>query len=102
MNAHRKPAHAKARARLRKLEVLAERGVDGERFAAQQKIARLKARFDFGAPNSEETPDLFQGTFKRSSKAKWIYTFCQGEYDVAKAVKWAIESATGTWDCMTG
>jgi hypothetical protein len=91
---------------LRKLQALAERGVDGEKLAAQRKIERLKARFDFGAPCAEETPDLFQGTFKRSRKAKWIYSFPQAEVDIANAVKWAIESATGIhclyrdWDLL--
>jgi len=80
---------------LRKLQALAERGIDGEKLAAQRKIDRLKARFDFGTPGAAETPNLFQGSFKRSSKAKWIYSFPQGEFDVANAVKWAIESATG-------
>jgi len=80
---------------LRKLQALAERGVDGEKFAAQRKIDRLKARFDFGGPCAEETPDLFQGSFERSSKAKWVYSFAQAEVDLANAVKWAIESATG-------
>jgi hypothetical protein len=80
---------------LRKLEALAERGVEGERLAAQRKIARLKARFDFDAPDPAETPDLFHGTFKRSSKARWICSFPPAEFDVANQVKWAIESATG-------
>jgi len=79
---------------LKKLQALAERGVDGEKFAAQQKIDRLKAKFDFDAPGATETPDLFQGTFKRSSKARWIYSFSHAEFEVANAVKWAIESAT--------
>jgi hypothetical protein len=80
---------------LRKLQALAERGVDGEKLVAQRKIERLKARFDFGAPCAEETPDLFQGTYKRSNQTKWIYSFPQAEVDIANAVKWAIESATG-------
>ena len=80
---------------LRKLQALAERGVDGEKFAAQRKIDRLRARFDFGAPGAAQTPDLFQGTFRRSSKARWIYSFPHAEFEVANAVKWAIESATG-------
>jgi hypothetical protein len=80
---------------LRKLQALAERGVDGEKLAAQRKIDRLKARFDFDAPDAAETPDLFQGTFKRSSKARWIYSFSPAEAEVANAVKWAIERATG-------
>jgi hypothetical protein len=80
---------------LKKLEALAERGVDGEKLAAQRKIARLKARFDFDAPGPAGTPDLFHGTFKRSSKARRLYSFAPAEFDVANAVKWAIESATG-------
>jgi hypothetical protein len=80
---------------LGKLQALAERGVDGEKLAAQRKIQRLKARFDFDTPCAAETPDLFQGSFKRSSKAKWVYSFPAGEIDLANAAKWAIESATG-------
>lgn len=80
---------------LTKLQALAERGIDGEKLAAQRKIDRLRARFDFDAPGAAETLDLFQGTFKQSSKARWIYSFSQAEFDVANAVKWAIESATG-------
>ena len=75
-----KPATTKARAMLRKLQALAERGVDGEKLAAQRKIDRLKARFEFNAPGEAETPDLFQGTFKRSSKARWIYSFSPAEF----------------------
>lgn len=90
-----KPASTKARVVLRKLQALAERGVDGERLVALRKIARLKAKFDFDAPDPAETPDLFHGTFKRSSKAKRIYSFTPAEFDVANQVKWAIETATG-------
>lgn len=79
---------------LNKLQALAERGIDGEKISAQKKIARLKARFDFAAPDLTETPDLFLGSFKRASKARWIYSFGGHEVDVANSVKWAIESAT--------
>lgn len=95
MKSDLKPANTEARAMLRKLEALAERGVDGEKFAAQRKIARLKARFDFAAPGPAETLDLFRGPFKRSSKARCIYSFTPSESDVANQVKWAIETATG-------
>ena len=94
MTANLKPANAKARTLLKKLQALAERGIDGERISAQRKIARLKARFDFSAPDPAETPDLFLGAFKRSSTARWIYSFGGHELDVANSVKWAIESAT--------
>jgi len=90
-----KPASTNARARLKKLEALAARGVDGERPAAQRKIDRLKAKFDFSVPDPAETPDLFQGTFKRSSTARRIWSFGRSEFDVANSVKWAIETATG-------
>jgi len=91
-------ANAKARALLKKLEALAERGIDGERLAAQHKIARLKARLDFNQPDfsqPDETglPNLFSGKFKRSGKARHIYSFRADDFEVANSVKWAIESA---------
>jgi hypothetical protein len=89
-----RPANAKARTLFKKLQALAEQGIDGERISAQNKIARLKARFDFTAPDPSETPDLFSGSFKRSTTARWIYSFGRNEFDVANSVKWAIESVT--------
>jgi hypothetical protein len=94
MKANLKPANSKARALLKKLQALAERGIDGERISAQKKVARLKARLDFTTPDPNETPDLFLGSFQRSTKARWIYSFGRDEFDVANSVKWAIESAT--------
>jgi hypothetical protein len=88
-----KPANSKTRTLLKKLQALADRGIDGEKLSAQKKIARLEARFNFSAPAPEETPDLFLGTFKRSSKARLIYSFGRHEFDMANSVKWAIESA---------
>ena len=90
-----KPANLKARVLLKKLQALAERGIDGEKISAQSKIARLKARFDFAAPDltDNETPDLFSGNFKRSTAARRIYSFSGNDFDVANSVKWAIESA---------
>jgi hypothetical protein len=94
MKATSKPANSKARALLHKLQALAEQGVDGERISARKKIARLKRRFDLTAPDPTETPDLFLGSFKRSTTARRIYSFGRNEFDVANSVKWAIESAT--------
>ena len=94
MKATLKTPSSKARALLNKLQALAERGIDGEKISAQKKIARLKARFDFTAPDPTETPDLFLGSFKQASTARWIYSFGGHEVDVANSVKWAIESAT--------
>ena len=93
MRTHLTPATAKARALLRKLEALAERGIDGEKMSARLKIARLKARFDFSQPAEPGTPDLFSGNFKRSGAARHIYSFGAHEFDMANSVKWAIESA---------
>jgi hypothetical protein len=93
MKTNLKPANSKARALLKKLLALAERGIDGEKASAQRKIRRLKARFDFSAPEPAETPDLFSGSFRRSDTARPIYTFGPNEFEVANAVKWAIESA---------
>jgi hypothetical protein len=94
MQTNLKPANSKARALLKKLQALAEQGIDGEKLSAQKKIARLKTRFDFSGEDLSETPDLFLGSFKRSSKAKLIYSFGNDEFDVANSVKWAIEAAT--------
>ncbi len=94
MQKNLKPANAKARALLGKLMALAERGIDGERQAAQRKLKRLKARFDFSAPDPAETPDLFSGRFKPATKARPIFSFGPDEFEIANSVKWAIESAT--------
>jgi hypothetical protein len=91
MKTNLKPANLKARALLKKLQALAEQGIDGEKISAQHKIARLKARFDFTLPDPAETPDLFLGSFKRSTTARRIYSFGGHEFDVANSVKWAIE-----------
>ncbi len=90
-----KTANAKAWAKLKKLEALAERGVDGERLVAQRKLKQLRARLDFSGAEPAETPDLFQGAFKQSNQARRVYSFSEAEVDVANSVKWAIENATG-------
>jgi hypothetical protein len=90
-----KPATAKAHAILKKLEALAERGVDGEKLVAQRKLERLKAMFNFDAGEMAESTDLFRGNFKRSKKGKRIWSFSHTELDIANAIKWAIESGTG-------
>ena len=69
------PANSKARALLKKLLALAERGIDGVTTSAQRKIRRLKGRFDFSAPEPAEIPDLFSGSFKPSATATPIYAF---------------------------
>jgi hypothetical protein len=89
-----RPATPKARALFKKLQALAEQGIDGEKTSAQRKLSRLKARFDFTAPDPTDAPDLFSGAFKRSTTARLVYTFGAHEFDVANSVKWAIESAT--------
>ncbi len=94
MNADLPPANAAARALLKKLRALAERGIDGERSAAQRKLAKLLQRFDFSGPEPAEPADLFHGSFRPAAKARWVYTFGRDEPDVANAVKWALEAAT--------
>lgn len=89
-----KPASARIWALFRKLQVLAERGVDGEREVARRKLARIMARYDFTAPAVADGPDLFSGRFTRSSKARPIYSFKRTETALASSVKWAIEAAT--------
>ncbi|MGO8926760.1 MAG: hypothetical protein ACLQU3_07720 [Limisphaerales bacterium] len=95
MQTNLKPANSKARALLAKLLALAERGIDGEKASAQRKLRRLKARYDFSTPAPAETLDLFSGRFRRADTARPICSFGPNEFEVANAVKWAIESATG-------
>jgi hypothetical protein len=75
MKTNLKPAVSKARALLKKLLALAERGIDGEKTSAQRKIRRLKVRFDFSAPEPAETPDLF---YKRAREKPNSYQFDAG------------------------
>ena len=89
-----KPANARIRALFRKLQALAERGVDGEREVARRKLARLKARYDFTVADVADGPDLFSGRFTCSSTARPIYAFPRHEIALASSVKWAIEAAT--------
>jgi len=95
-----KPAHAKARALLAKLERLADPangGTHGEIEAARRKLAHLRNRFDFAAPEQISAKDIFAG-FKftrRSGVLNHVYTFRTAEFDIANSVKWAIETAAG-------
>ncbi len=95
-----KPAHAKARALLAKLERLADPangGAHGEVEAAQRKLARLRNRFDFAAPKQINAKDIFSGFnfTRRSGVLNHVYTFRMAEFDIANSVKWAIETAAG-------
>ena len=87
------PANSKARALLKKLLALAERGIDGEKASAQRKIRRLKTRFDFSGPDPAETPDLFSGRFRRSTTVRPIYTF--GPVVIGRLSAWRIFSGPG-------
>jgi hypothetical protein len=89
-----KIANAKIWSLFRKLEALAERGVDGEREVARRKLAQLQGRYDFTVPAVADAPDLFSGRFTRASAAKPIYSFKSGDIALACQVKWAIEAAT--------
>lgn len=94
MKTNLKPANSKAWALLKKLQALAEQGIDGEKISAQNKIARLKTRFIFTIPDPAESSDLFVGNFRHSTTARRVCSFGRNEFDVANSVKWAIESAT--------
>ena len=89
-----KPATPKARALLAKLEALAERGVNGEKTAAQAKLSKLKARYDFSAAD-KTTEDLFKGCFRPATIAQPIFEHTTSARDVIDFVKWTIESETG-------
>jgi hypothetical protein len=95
-----KTPNAKARALLEKLQRLADPargGLPDEIAAANRKIERLKARFDFSGPAPSETMDIFAGinVNRRFRRAAHVHTFQQTDFDIANSVKWAIEKATG-------
>lgn len=94
----RKPT-PKAWELLEKLQALAERGIDGERQAAQHKLARLKARFDFAGAAAEkraaDQADMFKGRFPPSRNGKSVRICKFTDYAVANSVKWAIEKGAG-------
>jgi hypothetical protein len=93
-----KPANAKARTLLGKLERLADPangGTPDEIHAARRKLERLRSRFDFSAPRPVET-DIFAGIRpRRSARAAHLHTFRRTDFDIANSTKWAIERATG-------
>lgn len=93
----RLPANEKARAMRAKLQALVDQGVNGEKIAAQAKLDRLLKRFDFEAPDLTETVDLFSGVFEpcHNGMAAHVWTFPEGEFEIANSVKWAIEHAAG-------
>lgn len=90
----KKPAHRRVRLLRSKLEALAAVGIDGEKVVAQNKLDRLLKRYDFTAPEVK-LGDMFGGTFIPSPIARSLATFPPSDQDIAAAVKWAIESATG-------
>jgi hypothetical protein len=95
-----KPANAKARALLGKLERLADPangGPPGEIDAAKRKLQWLKSRFDFSGAAPEDTMDIFAGIKhkRHMTRAAHVYTFRSVDFDVGSSVKWAIEKATG-------
>ena len=96
-----KPATPKARELLAKLQALVDRGINGEKIAAQTKLDRLLARFDFTAPDTR-TADLFAGVFQRASCAVPVATFTGDTITLLPSVKWAIEAATGIQCAMRG
>lgn len=97
-----KPANAKARALLGKLERLADPangGTPDEIATARRKLQRLRHRFDFSDPEPDELDqlDIFAGIQSRrpARRTAHVHTFEPSDFDIANSVKWAIEQATG-------
>jgi hypothetical protein len=97
-----KPATAKARALLGKLERLADPangGPPGEIAAAKRKLQRLRSHYDFSKqdPGERDTLDIFSGIHLTRSARRTvrIHAFKTPDFDIANSVKWAIEQATG-------
>lgn len=97
-----KPANAKARALLGKLERLADPangGMPDEIATARRKLQRLRSRFDFSKPDPADhaTLDIFAGLHRtRSTRVTaHVHAFEPADFDIANSVKWAIEQTTG-------
>lgn len=80
----------------RKLQALAERGIDGEKTVAAEKLARLENRYDF-TQLEPGGANLFEGEFAPApmGEALPLCEFAESERDVASFAKWAIENGTG-------
>lgn len=85
------PANEKAFAFREKLQALCQRGVDGEKAGSQRKLKRLESRVDFSV---NVTANLFSGRFSAASDASPVCIFPAAQWDIAAAVKWALEGAT--------
>lgn len=81
-----------------KLQTLADRGVNGEKIAAQAKLKRLERVYDFSRPVLR-TEDIFAGVFRKSTVAAPVMTFTATDFDIVNSVKWAIEASTGI-ECL--
>lgn len=75
----------------RKLTELAARGIDGEKKAAADKLARLERRYDFSQPEPGGA-SIFAAAFKPSHYAIKLSAFSPGDQDIGSYVKWAIEN----------
>lgn len=76
--------------------------MNGEKAAAQAKLARLLSRFDFDAPDPTATADIFSAEFRPASTARRVWTFPPADMELASCVKWAIEHAAGIQCCFRG
>ncbi len=85
-------ANTKTRETRGKLEALAERGIDGEKDAAEKKLKRFIARYDWTLPNPDlsQTQDLFAGSFPALPGMTGLLPFSPSEMDIGFFVLWAI------------
>jgi hypothetical protein len=82
------------RALFEKLSALAERGINGEKKNAEEKLRRLQSRFDFKAKIKQDNlNDIFAGKFPRAPYSSPVATVPDNH--VAISVKHAIEFVTG-------
>lgn len=88
-----KPATKSARLLLIKLQALADKpGTVAEGQAAQKRIDRLKARYDFECIASK-VGEMFAGTFTKSDCARSVMVCA--DLSISSHIKWAIEESTG-------
>jgi len=79
------------------LEEMVRRGTEHEAIVAKEKLARLEARFDFLAKQTENIDDIFSGwgTPKKSDTVAPLIAVDTGWRDVASLVKWLLQDKFG-------
>jgi len=83
------PPTAEIWKRRERLEAMAARGTPHEQTSAEEKLRRLKGKYDFSRPNEDKMTGLFSGwTPKKRAEAIVVLSVDAPWMDVGSLVKW--------------